>query len=511
MGEAEKESTTAKNTVTIEDAGPCKKKVTVEIPEETVKKATDSQYETLRKDALVPGFRKGRVPRRLLEKRFGKDMAEQTKLKLLADASDAALKDNKVKSIREPDVDYEKIEIPGSGPMKFEFEVEVRPEFELPSLEAIAINKPKLAVTDEQVSGEIDNLQKWSGVWVPKEGGKVAAGDQVIADVVMKTEGVEEEEKFNNMEIFARAGGFIAAVPVENLDEVLVGAKAGDVKETSVDVPKTYFKEEYRGKKVDIKIEVKDIKSLRPAEIDEGFLKRFGAESEDDLKGKMRDMLQGKIEQQVRADMAGQIYKYMLDNTKFDLPLSVVADQAMTLLQRQYTNLLKQGLGKEQLDEHMEQMRAGSEEQAKEQLKTFFIMDKVAEKLGIEVTDEEVNGHVAQIAIQRGQRPERLREDMLRDGTLVQFKLEVREEKCIAKLLETAKITEVEPEKKVHKAPKQHEKHAKEEKSEKTEAKSEKKTAKKVEKPAKKDEKKAEVDEKTTKKSKKTTKKKTDK
>ena len=510
MGEEEKESTTAKNTVTIEDAGPCKKKVMVEIPEETVKKATDSQYETLRKDAMVPGFRKGRVPRRLLEKRFGKDATEQIKLKLLADASDAALKDNKVKSIREPDVDYEKIEIPVSGPMKFEFEVEVRPEFELPSLEAIAINKPKLAVTDEQVSGEIDNLQKWSGVWVPKEGGKVAAGDQVIADVVMKTEGVEEEEKFNNMEIFARAGGFIAAVPVENLDEVLVGAKAGDVKETSVDVPKTYFKEEYRGKKVNIKIEVKDIKSLRPAEIDEGFLKRFGAESEDDLKEKMRDMLQGKLEQQVRTDMAGQIYKYMLDNTKFDLPLSVVADQAMTLLQRQYTNLLKQGLSKEQLDEHMEQMRAGSEEQAKEQLKTFFIMDKVAEKLGIEVTDEEVNGHVAQIAIQRGQRPERLREDMLRDGTLAQFKLEVRDEKCIAKLLETAKITEVEPGKKAYKAPK-HEKHEKHEKSEKSETKTDKKTAKKVEKPAKKDEKGAEVGEKAAKKSKKTTKKKTDK
>ena len=489
MGEEEKESTTAKNTVTIEDAGPCKKKVMVEIPEETVKKATDSQYETLRKDAMVPGFRKGRVPRRLLEKRFGKDATEQIKLKLLADASDAALKDNKVKSIREPDVDYEKIEIPVSGPMKFEFEVEVRPEFELPSLEAIAINKPKLAVTDEQVSGEIDNLQKWSGVWVPKEGGKVAAGDQVIADVVMKTEGVEEEEKFNNMEIFARAG---------------------DVKETSVDVPKTYFKEEYRGKKVNIKIEVKDIKSLRPAEIDEGFLKRFGAESEDDLKEKMRDMLQGKLEQQVRTDMAGQIYKYMLDNTKFDLPLSVVADQAMTLLQRQYTNLLKQGLSKEQLDEHMEQMRAGSEEQAKEQLKTFFIMDKVAEKLGIEVTDEEVNGHVAQIAIQRGQRPERLREDMLRDGTLAQFKLEVREEKCIAKLLETAKITEVEPGKKAYKAPK-HEKHEKHEKSEKSETKTDKKTAKKVEKPAKKDEKGAEVGEKAAKKSKKTTKKKTDK
>ena len=78
-------------------------------------------------------------------------------------------------------------------------------------------------------------------------------------------------------------------------------------------------------------------------------------------------------------------------------------------------------------------------------------MDKVAEKLNIEVTEEELNGHIAQLAIQRGQRPERLREDMMRDGSLSQFRLQVREDKCIAKLLESAKITEVKPEKETKK------------------------------------------------------------
>jgi len=99
-------------------------------------------------------------------------------------------------------------------------------------------------------------------------------------------------------------------------------------------------------------------------------------------------------------------------------------------------------------------LRAGSEQQAKEQLKAFFIMDKIAEKLEIEVTDEEINGHIARLAIQRGQRPERMREEMLRDGSLGQFRLQVREEKCIAKLLESAKITEVKPKKKTKKVQK---------------------------------------------------------
>jgi trigger factor len=146
--------------------------------------------------------------------------------------------------------------------------------------------------------------------------------------------------------------------------------------------------------------------------------------------------------------MAEQIYKYMLDNTKFDLPVDVVGEQSTALLQRQYSNLMMRGLSREQIEEQMEQLRAGSEQQAKEQLKTFFIMAKIAEKFEIDVSEEEINGYIAQLAVQRGQRPERMREEMVRDGSLAQFRLQVREDKCIAKLLESARITEIEPKKK---------------------------------------------------------------
>jgi len=171
--------------------------------------------------------------------------------------------------------------------------------------------------------------------------------------------------------------------------------------------------------------------------------------------------------------MTEQIYKYLLDNTDFDLPLDVVAEQSTSLLQRQYSNLLMRGLSREQIEEQMAQLQAGSEQQAKQQLKTFFIMDKVADKLEIEVSEEEINGHIAQLAIQQGQRPERMREQMLRDGSLAQFRLQVREQKCTAKLLESAKITEKKPEKKTKKAAK------------KTAKKTTKKTVKKSEAPVK--------------------------
>jgi trigger factor len=450
----EQETTELKNTVTIEEAGPCKKRVSVEIPEETVKKTTDEQYETLRKEALLPGFRKGRAPRRLLEKRFGKETTEQIKLKLLAEASDSALKDNKLDILRDPDIDFEKVELPAAGPLKFEFDVEVRPEFDLPKLEGIPVEKQKLKVTDEQIDTEIERLQKWSGIWTPRDGGKVELDDQIIADVVLKTEGIEEEQKLNNIEIYVRGNGFVGAVPVENLDELLIGAKSGDTKQTSVDVPKTYFRQEYRGKKVDIQIAVKEAKWLKPAALDENFFNRVGVKDENELREKLQASLQARLEQQVKSEMAEQIYKYMLDNTKFDLPVDIVAEQSDALLKRQYSNLIMRGIAREQIEQQMEQLKAGSDRQANDQLKILFIMAKVAEKLKIDVTDEEINGHIAKLATQRGQRPERMREEMERDGSLAQFKLQVKEEKCIAKLLESAKITEIEPKKETKKAEK---------------------------------------------------------
>jgi trigger factor len=445
----EDESSTAKNSVTVEDVGPCKKKVVIEIPQETITKATDKQYSELRREALLPGFRKGRAPRRLLEKRFGKDTSEQIKLKLLAEATEAAVKD--LQTLGEPDVDFEKIELPESGAMKFDFEVEVRPEFELPDLEGIAVERTKLEVAGEQVDREIEQMLKMAGMWAPREDGGVELGDQVIADVAIKPEDAEEEDKLGETEIYVRANGFVGAIPVEKLDDLLVGAKTGDKKSTTVEVPKTYVREEYRGKKVDISIEIKDVKWLKPAELDEALLERIGVDDADELRERTADRLQNRLERQSRTEMAEQIYKYLLENTDFDLPLDVVGEQAGMLLQRQYINLLSRGLTREQIEEQMEQLRAGSEEQAKEQLKTFFIMDKVADKLEIKLTAEEINGRIAQLALNQGQRPEKMREEMTRNGSLAQFELEVRQSKCISKILESAKITEVEAKKKAEK------------------------------------------------------------
>ncbi|RKY06784.1 MAG: trigger factor [Planctomycetota bacterium] len=433
-----------KDIVTIEESGPCKKKVSVEIPAEKIKKALDERYGELRKDAVVPGFRKGRAPMRLLEKRFGKEVSEQIKLKLLADASEAAVKDSELDILGEPDIDHEQIELPEEGPMKFEFEVEVRPQFDLPELEGIAVQKQASEVTDEQIDEEIETLRKRAGIWVPKEDGKVEVDDQVVADVVLKVEDAAEAERHDNVEIMVRKNSFVGPVPVETLDEVLVGAAGGEKKEVSVNVAESFFNEQYRGKKIDVEIEIKEIKKLEPAELNAGFFERFGVENADELRERIAEYGRAQAERNVRANMADQVYRYLLDKTEFELPGAIVADQSMRILQREYSNLLIRGTKREQIDERMEELRASSAQRAEEQLRLFFIMSKVAEKLEVpEASEEEVNGYIARVAASRGRRPEKMRQELARDGSLEQFKLQVREQKCIEKILESANITEV--------------------------------------------------------------------
>lgn len=441
-----------KNVVTISDIGPCKKKISVEITEEKIKTKMDDDYKELRREAAIPGFRKGKAPMRLLEKRFGKDISEQVKVRLIADATDAAIKDNNVDMIgSEPNVDIEAIKLPESGPMKFDFEVEVRPEFTLPSLEGIKVEKPKAEVTDAQIDEELAELRKGAGLWKPVDGATVESGDQIIASVKVTVEGQESDASNEGTVIFVREKGVVAGVPVQELDKLLVGAKQGDVRTTTVEVPKTFYNEKYRDKKVTLDIAVDDVKKLEIAEMNDEFFVRFGVEDEKGLRSSIREHAEDMLERQSRYAMAEDIRKYLLDNTTFDLPGDVVADQSARLLQRQYINMVMRGTDREKVESQMEELRTSSEEQAKEQLKYFFIMDKIADELKVEVDDAEVNSHIAQVAIQRGRRPEKMREDMIKDGSLAQFTIQVREEKCIEKILEKAEISEVDAEKKAAK------------------------------------------------------------
>lgn len=430
---------------TIEQVGPCKTRVVIEVPEQAIQAALDEEYRTLRQEVILPGFRRGRAPRPLLEKRLGKEARQEVKLRLINQTADAAIRDNKLAVLNDPQIEVETIELPAKGSMTFQFEVEVWPEFELPELEGIPINKTVRQATGEDIDTYLMELRRVYGTWTPRPQQQACQLEDLVVASVRVTIQDQQPQDLQGVEIRVRPQGTISQIPVHDLDKHLVGKKEGESVDITVEVPKTYFREEYRGKQVQLHVQIQEIKYLRPADMDKAFMARYSAESEQQLREMIRNVVQNRLDRQSREEMEDQIYRFLLENISFDLPVEMVAKQTAAVLKRMYVRLLQKGLSPQQIEEHLEALRASSEEEANRQVKTFFIIDKLCEKLGIEVTEEEVNGIIAQLAYNRGMRPERLKELMTRDGSLGQLELDVRQEKCIDRLLQTAKITEVAP------------------------------------------------------------------
>ena len=416
-----------KNIVTIEDAGICRKKVSIEVPEEAVKNLMDDQYKDLRKEVVLPGFRRGRAPFRLLEKKFGKDINEQTKLRILADATEKALEENKIDSLGEPDINHEDYTLPESGSFKFDFEVNVRPEFELPALDAIKIEKPSTDVSDEEVQSRLDQLLKSFGTEETKDkGGKVEVDDTVVCDAVFTPEEGEAITR-EDLKVIVRNGGYCYYFNVEKLADELVGAKVGDEKAFTI---------EDNDKKYEAKLTIKEITFSKPAELNAELFEKLGLEDETSLREKVTDMLEDENERQAQEKMSEVVRNYLKENTKMELPDNLVSEQSDSIMQRQYSMLLSQKLSEEELKSKTEELQTQSQKEATEMIKSLFIMDKVAETLNVEISPNQINGYIAQMAAYRGIRPEKMREQMIQDGSLTNFTMQAREQACLDKLIE---------------------------------------------------------------------------
>jgi len=425
--------------VKIEDSGPWKKKVIVEIPRDQIDKELNSQYKELRMSADIPGFRKGRAPRRLIEKRYGEDVGGQAKLRLLARAFEQIEEEQDFEILGEPDIDPDKIEMPDTGDFTFEYEMEIKPEFKLPTLEGIKVEKEIVEITDQRVDDTIEQLRRRQGKMGDVE--IAEADDHVLSKVVMTVEGVDEPETFEEHPLWVSPMA-IGGVRIEDLGDILKGVKVGDTKTCSVEVADTHAKEEYRGKKAEFTIDVLEIKRLILAEMNEAFYNSFGVTDETELKKTIQDGLESQMDQDSKKKMQEQIYKYLDENIVFDLPEGVAARHNQRMLQRRFSELIQQGVPQEQITQNIEQLRESTNEQAARDLKMSFIMDEIAGELDIDVSEYEVNSAIAQYAATYQRRPERMKEELAAQGQLEAVQNSIRDEKAIGRILEMAEVVD---------------------------------------------------------------------
>lgn len=432
------------NVVSVEDTGTLKKKVKVEVPRDEIDKRLNDNYGELAKSAQVPGFRVGRAPRRLIEKRFGKDVREQVRLNLIGLAMDKAIEETKLETLGEPDFKLEDIVLPDQGPFAFDFEVEIQPQFDLPALEGIEITENDVQVTDKDIDAEVENY-RWQVAnlqEVPADGA-TEKNDHIEADTAFEVGGEPPAVKHDSP-LDLRPQSF-EGVPFNELGEQLAGLKIGDSKTVEATVSDTHEKEAWRGKTAKLTVTVKKIFRWVPPELNDELAKRFNFESVAQMREVIKTELEAHKGQQVRRDMQDQVRKYLLGNVQIDVPQGLAERMTNRVLMRRVIDLQQMGFPPVLIEQKLDELRTRAREQAVDELKFGFIANKIARQYELEVSDEEVNGLIAGMARRTQRRPEKLREEMTRDGTIEQVREMSRERKVMEKLIEKAKIVKGTP------------------------------------------------------------------
>ena len=427
--------------VELEDSGPWQKKISITIPRDEIDAELDSQYGDLGKTAEVPGFRKGRAPRTLIQKRFGKDIADQTKLRLLAKAFEQVDDEQDFDILGEPEFDPEAVELPETGDMVFEYEVEIKPEFELPELEGIRIEKPIFEVTEDKIEEALAEFCKRNGQLEDISDKAAKQEDVIRADVTVKVDGVEEEEKLEDHPLRVAEGG-VRGIWLEDLADTLKGVKVGDTRTCKAKAPETHANEAWQDKEAEITIEVKAIRRHKPAELNQELFEKIGLSDEAELRQHLAEDMERQADNEVRQEMSRQVIEHLESKVDFELPKKVAARHEARALERRFYELMNMGIPQEQITENLEKLRASSSEQAAKELKMNFIMASVAEKLELSVSDAEINGWIAQIAMQYGRRPEKLKDQLRSEGRLGEMQSQILHQKAIDKILEMAEVVD---------------------------------------------------------------------
>lgn len=442
MSEANSDAKKFNCTVTITDSGVWKKKISVVVPRSEVDAELERQFSEIRTNIQFPGFRKGRTPRRLVEKIYSKDVTNQAKFSLLTRAFEQVEDGEDFDILGEPDLTPDDIVLPETGDFTFEYEVEVKPEFELPVLDGITVEKEVVEVTEESIDTTIKNLCRRFGSMEEVE--VAESEDHVMTDTVVTIEGVEEPLDLKEWPMWVSACT-VKGIKVEDMASVLAGVKVGDVKKHSVIIAEGVKTAEWVGKKADMVITVKQIKRLKPAELTEEFIKSLDVEDEAELRKVVAEDMEARLDAVSTRRMAVQIYDYLEANTKFELPVGITARYADRLANRSVQELLNKGVSYAEIEQKAEEIKASAGEDAARQMRMSFILERVCEKLDITVTDAEINAVISQLSHKYGRRPEKMREELIAANRIAGIRDNIAEEKAVAKILETANVVDKEP------------------------------------------------------------------
>jgi trigger factor len=437
------------NDVRIEDVGPARKKLTITVPPRAVRDKLEQSIGTLLTESSLPGFRKGRVPRQLLEKRFGAAMRTEARNQLVAEAYAAAVEQQGLKPIGEPTpvTPMDDLKLEEGQALSFAIEVEVVPEFDIPALEGLQIKRPIMEITDAHIEQELHRQSMIFGKATKIED-TFAPHDRLIGRAVVTRAG-QEEPIFEHDEVPVivptaenDGRGQVLGLLIDGLADTLRRHRVGDTVELHVKAPESHEREDIRGADLTISFSIRSAAHIDPA-TPQQVADQFGLGTEEILREQIRLALEQRRDQEQAAAMREQVFEHLLATVDFPLPEKLSTASIARTLDRMRMELLYRGLSVDDVETRIAEVRADSEAETRKRIRLFFILHRLAEHLGVESSELEVNGRIASMAMQRRVRPEKLKQELAQTGQLGEVARQIREHKVADRIVQLGRLSDV--------------------------------------------------------------------
>jgi len=423
--------------VNVEDISAVKKKVQIEIPEDQVAKEINAIYEDLKKKAKIKGFRPGKVPRPILERYFKDYVKGEALQKLIQDTYPKAFEDSHLHAVSTPVIDPQELEI--GKPFQYSAIVEIRPDLKIENYLGLNIAGKKEEVKGEEVEERLKGLQNlYSNLKAISEPRPVQNGDFVIVDYEATMEGKPlEEGKAIDSTIEVGSGRFIPA-----FEEKLIGAKPEEEREIEVSFPEEYGYKKWAGKTITFHAKIKEIKEKILPTLDDEFAKDLGSYSSlEELRTQLRKDLEKEKNLALDRQLKDQIMEQLIQANSFELPESLVEEQAKSLVSDTKMRLSSQGMAFESLGVSEDKLKQDYKETAQKQVRTFLILENISEREGITVTDDEVEDRLKEISERSHQKLDAVKRYYEKNGLIPEVKAGILSNKTLNLLLEKANIT----------------------------------------------------------------------
>lgn len=430
-------------TVEITDSGPCSKHLKVAISRADIERQFRESLQNMRKEAFVPGFRPGKAPVQLVEARYRREVASQVKGQLLMACVEQLDQDYKLNPLSTPNLDVEAIVLPKTGPMVFEIDLEVPPDFDLPNYKSLKIERPVKEITDSDVDARISAmLEEQQGVIAPKTSGAVELNDFVVANLTFtlpdQTQVVHKEVQFRVREELV-----LNDAVIKNINESLVGAKSDDTRQASCEMSAHCANESLRGVTISVKIEILDLKYYRVPEITHEFVEMLGFSNIGDYRQEAYDQVARQIEHQQFEAVRKSVLDQILDQCKFDLPAEVVERQAGTIISRRVQELQNAGFAADQIRLAEKELQQDAQISARRALSEYFLLSRIANSEGLVVNEEDYDEEIDRIAKVSGESTRRVRARLEKDNQLEGLASQILERKALNHILSEAEIADV--------------------------------------------------------------------